>query len=222
MRKMKTKIWIFAIALLATVAVADVPRPQPVSRYTELWTKSRITSKPDPVTVEETNILDDYVLLSVTPLGDDYMVSIKNTKNATEGRIRIYPGESNEAGFSVKSVEQSSDYLATKVTLVHDGKVGVVEYDEKFLALKKPPAAAPRQAPAKNQKGNNRTAKPSTANTNANKPPNPAANKANSNQNLPPGIQSALQGNTQATTGQSTNSTKRKPRVRRVPTPPSR
>lgn len=237
-----TRATLLLLAASLSVALAEVPRPQPVSRYSELWNNSRITSKPEPEEVVVENKLDDYVLLSVTPLGDDYMVSIRNKKDTTKGRVRIYPGETNKEGFTVKNVEQSNDYMATKVTLVHDGKVGVVEYDAKYLALKKPPAASPAQAKKgnnRNQKANNnrnaRNAKPSAPNASRNNPPNPASRNDTAKQNMPPGLEAALQGNNNsgnasgnnsnnnnATNNQSTNTRTRKPRVRRVPTPPSR
>lgn len=230
----KQPIILCALLGLSVPLLADVPKPKPVARYKELWTNSRITKKPDPVTEEEINELDDYTLLSVTPLGDQgHMVVIKDKKDAAASRVRILPGQQNKDGFKVEKVEQSpSGFMDTKVTLSLKGKTGVVGYEEKFLTLSR--AQAPAQA---NANRNNR-------NANQRNTPNPAnRNNANGNNNnannrgLPPAVESALNRNRQnnqqnngrtqpnannnGNSSNNGNSTQRRPRVRRVPTPPT-
>ena len=214
---MKSRTILLPLALCLSAQcvtlLGDVPKPQPLSRYTTLWTKSRVCSKPEVIGVDSgPPVFEDYVLLSVTPMGEEYMVSIRNKKEKTGGRVRILPGQTNSEGFKVLGVEQTSDYMETKVKLSHKGNTGIVKYDEKFLKTKKPPVAAKAKA------------KPRTPV----RPPVPGRKPTtSSNNNLPPGLKAA--GITNANAGRTSNpnaagakASTRKPRVRRVPTPPTR
>jgi hypothetical protein len=219
MRTMKSKTILLPLALCLSAQcvtlLGDVPKPQPLSRYTSLWTKSRVCSKPEVIGVDSgPPVFEDYDLLSVTPMGEEYMVSIRNKKEKTGGRVRILPGQTNSEGFKVLGVEQTSDYMETKVKLSHKGKTGIVKYDEKFLKTKKPSVAAKPKPKAKPRIGG--------------RPPVPGRKPTtSSNNNLPPGLKAA--GITNANAGRTSNpnaagakASTRKPRVRRVPTPPTR
>ena len=112
-----------------------------------------------------------------------YLAVLMNKKERDK-RIRLHPGEKNEQGFEVVKVDRGSSYMDTRVEIKNrSGKIGAVEYDKKFIVLKK---ATPR-APAGKKPTVKPTVKPTTP---AKRPPTP--------------------------------STGGKPRVRRIPSPPSR
>jgi|GEM_PF-1409948 len=215
---MKSKTILLPLALCfgaqCVTLLGDVPKPQPLSRYSTLWTNSRVCSKPEKVGGEVgPPVFEDYVLLSVTPMGEEYMVSIRNKKEKTGGRVRILPGQTNSEGFKVLGVEQTSDYMETKVKLSHKGKTGIVQYDEKFLGVKQPSVAT---------KGKPKAGSPV-------RPPVPGRKPTTNNNNLPPGLKAAgiTNANVNASRSGTPNATgakatTRKPRVRRVPTPPTR
>ena len=178
-------------------AVADTPKKQPIGRYSVLWSKSPFTTPPEKDGGEQLpSRLDDYVLTGVNKLPHGYFVSLMDKKKRNH-RIAIIPGEPNSDGFKVVSVIQDPlDYKATKVRISVGGETGMVEYDEKFLLLKKTMVASkkPTKPGARPVHGARPTAKkPSTI----------------------PGLNTK-----RPTTPPGTSS--RTPRVRRVPTPPKR
>ena len=141
------------------------------------------------------------------------MVTMRDTKDPKGGKVRLLPGRQNSSGFQLITVEQdSANYKKTRVKLSYQGKEGYVGYDEKYLALNKGAAAKKPQAK-----------KPIAQPTRGRKPaPQPAKQQAN-NADL-----NRIFGNQGANSGRANNpaanptSGARKPRVRRVPTPPSR
>lgn len=213
---------IMALALMGALGAgglaADVPKQPSLSRYKDLWEQSRFTVPPPPPVVEAgPGALEDFTLLSVTPLGDDYMVTLKNTKDSKAGRVRIFPGEEGSE-FKILEVKQFADYMETKVKLSYKGEEGEVGYEQKHLALKK----AAVQAPANRAAQNNRN----TRTTTAGRPAAPATNRPTVNraQQNNADVNRVLNNPTTANQQQNTNTTTnaRRPRVRRVPTPPSR
>ena len=167
---------------------AQVPKKQPLGRYSELWTKSAFTIPPlkEVVEVEEENPLDEYTLAGACEVQGGWFVVLINKKERDK-RIRLHPGEKNDQGFEVVKVDRGSSYMDTRVEIKNrSGKIGAVEYDKKFIVLKKATPRAPAGKP---------TAKPTVKPTV--KPSTPAKR--------PP-----------------TPSTGGKPRVRRIPSPPSR
>lgn len=177
----------------------DVPRKQPVGRYATLWTNSPICDPPPvvdpPPTVSE---LDDYTLAGVSPVNGGYSVILIN-KTKRDKRVHLLPGMANSEGFTVKSVRQ--DPVSSKNTTVEvataNGKASWVGYEEKFLALKPGAAAAqPAATPA------------------GGRPPNPAAPAASPASPQIPGLSGGRP------SGRSSSGSA--PRVRRVPTPPTK
>ena len=194
---------------LAPVSLAQIAQPN-VSKYTSLWRESRMTVPPDPPAApEEENILENYALLSVSPLGGEYMVTMRDTKDPKRGKVRIIPGSTSSHGFKVVAVEQDpNNYLNTKVKVSVKGKEGYITYNEKELTLKTP------SNPKKQVK------KPGGQQPARNTPPRPGGG-----QPVNRDLQKALQGGGRSNAssgGQATPATRNKPRVRRVPTPPGK
>lgn len=170
---------------------AQVPKKQPLGRYSELWTKSAFTIPPlkEVVEIEEENPLEEYTLAGACEVEGGWFVVLINKKERDK-RIRLHPGENNEEGFEVVKVDRGSSYMDTRVEIKNrSGKIGAVEYDEKFIVLKK---ATPK-APA----GKKPTIKPGQ------RPPTP-------------------QRPTTTSKRPTSTSSGGKPRVRRIPSPPSR
>jgi hypothetical protein len=192
-----------ACAALSVCAFGDdVPRKQPVGRYATLWTNSPICEPPPPPPpVEVISELDDFTLAGVSPVNGGYSVILINKKERDK-RVHLLPGMANSEGFTVKSVRQ--DPVSSKNTTVEvataNGKAGWVGYEEKYLALKPGAAAA------------NPAAKPAA--TPGGRPPNPATPAANPASPQIPGLTNGRQS--------SRSSTGSAPRVRRVPTPPTK
>lgn len=139
-------------AALVLPASADVPRKKSVTSYSQLWTKSMFTV-PEPKeekVVEVKNPLEDYTLAGVSQMKGGWFVVLINKKKRDD-RVKILPNETNNLGFEIVKVENGSNFLETRVEIKTRGeKTGWVEYDKKFIALKK---AAPK-APVRGGKGN--------------------------------------------------------------------
>jgi hypothetical protein len=177
---------------------AEVPRQQPLGRYAELWSKSPFTVP--PVATDETppeeNPLDDYALSGVCKLKEGWFVGLINKKQQDE-RLLLKPNEPNDEGFQVVEVEQGEGRLKTKVQIkTRSGKVGWVEYDEKFLALKK---TMPQPQPGQQ---------------NPNQPPVPGRPGGGNQPQVRPPVPTP--------NAQNATTNNRPTRVRRVPTPPNR
>ena len=187
-----------ASLLLGAVAPAfsDVPTKKPLARYSELWTKSAFTVPPPPpeVTVEEDNPLDDYTLAGTCEVKGGWFVVLINKKERDK-RIRLHPGEENDQGFEVVKVDRGKGFMDTKVEIKNrSGKIGMVEYDKKFIVLKK---ATPR-APV----GKKPVTKPGQRPPTSRGPTPPSSSRSSSSS--------------------SRSSSSRKPSARPIPNPPSR
>ena len=173
-------------------SLAEVPRKKPLTRYTQLWTKSAFTVPPEPpeVEVEEDNPLEEYTLAGAGKLKGGWFVVLMHKKDRE--RVRLSPGKPSEKGFEVVNVERGKSYMDTKVQIkTRSGKTGTVEYDKKFIVLRKATPKAP-------VKGSKPAARPSRQKTT---PPVPGRSAKPSTARPP---------------------TPSKPRVRRIPSPPSR
>ena len=141
--------------------------------------------------VEEENPLEEYTLAGAGKLKGGWFVVLMHKKDRE--RVRLSPGKESEEGFEVVNVQRGKSYMDTKVEIkTRSGKTGTVEYDKKFIVLRKATPKAPVKGakPAVRPPGQKtssppvpgRSGKPATA-----RPPSPT-----------------------------------KPRVRRIPSPPSR
>lgn len=191
-------LWVVGLLTAAILPMrADVPIKKPLARYAELWTKSPFTVPPpkDVPDVVVENPLDDYTLAGACEMKGGWFVVLINKKERDK-RVRIRPGVENDMGFQVIKVDGGQGFMDTKVQIkTRSGKKGTVEYDRKFIVLKK---ATPRANPS-GKPG----AKP---NPSGRKPPVPGRTSTNRTPPRP---------------GTSTSSGGR-PRVRRIPNPPSR
>lgn len=129
---------------LASVALADVPKKTPNTKYSGLWTNSPFTSKPlvEPGAPPE-NPLDDYVLLGVSSLGTkNYRVTMINKKKPDEPRIYVETNRDSK-GFKILGVtRKEGDPTGTVVRMQSGSMTGTVSYDKKLLTLA--PPLAPR------------------------------------------------------------------------------
>lgn len=155
MMPFKTKlISSVATVLVVTIlpALSAVPKKQPLGRYAELWNDSPFTVKPavDAPAEEVKNPLEDYTLAGACEMKGGWFVVLINKKDRNE-RIRLRPGvEDKENGFQVVKVENGDSYLGTKVEIqTRSGMTGTVEYDKKFIVLKKATPRAPSKPGAK-------------------------------------------------------------------------
>lgn len=141
---------IFHICLFTTawlqLASADVPQKAPLVKYTGLWTNSPFTSRPvigpiNPVA----NVFDDFTLTGIAPVPGGYRITIMNKKKPDEKEV-ITPGETNNSGFKVVSVDRNPEKtLGTSVTLSSGSVQGTVIFEPDLMKLKAAPAGAPQQ-----------------------------------------------------------------------------
>lgn len=174
----------------------EPPRKEPVTKYSQLWTRSLITVPPPPeekLEEEVTTPLDDYVLGGYTKLKSGYFVSLINTKDRSE-RLTISSGSPGSGPYTVLQVQSNpEDFTEVKVLVKVGNQEKWIGYDDKFLTLSRPAAPAPAAAPS-NQR-TNRSSERRNGNNNRSR-----NNNANNNGNEP---------------------RQRRPRVRRVPVPPT-
>ena len=139
---------LLTLLVLTGWAAAEIPREQPVTKYRKLWTDSPFTSKPPPAgPTEESNRIDDYALLGVSPIPSGYRVTIVEKKNPEE-RIVIESDQPKD-GFKILAVvRKAGDPLGTTVRLATGAVTGTVAFEDKLLEIKAPP---PQQAAQKPQ-----------------------------------------------------------------------
>ena len=72
-------------------SLAEVPRKKPLTRYTQLWTKSAFTVPPDPpeVEVEEDNPLEEYTLAGAGKLKGGWFVVLMHKKDRERVRLSL-------------------------------------------------------------------------------------------------------------------------------------
>ena len=142
----------FLLLTLTGVAMADVPKKPPLSRYTTLYTNSPFTSKPPPAEVgPESNPLDDYALIGVSSIGkisgtESYRVTLINKKKP-EDRITVTSGDTKSAFQILGVVPKPGSPLDTVVKMSSGSMTGTVAFDEKLLTI----AAAVPKAPIPGQ-----------------------------------------------------------------------
>lgn len=135
------------LPLLAGMLHAEVPRKPLPSKYRNLWQNSPFTTKPQGPTVVDYNVLQDYVLLGVSPIEEGYRVTMLNRKRPNDGRVVVESNRHSDGFKIVEVMHSQGEPLKTKVKLAKGGKSGTVGFEDKFLALKAPPATAKPQQP---------------------------------------------------------------------------
>lgn len=193
---------LLAGGVFASIASAQAPRKDPLTKYRQLWEKSLVTEKPPPPeeeAVEEVSELDDYVLGGWTQTSQGYLVSLINSKNPKE-RLTIAPGMPNKGGYQVVDVKRDPmNYKASQVLIQLGTNKKWIGYEEKFLTLQQPPATQQNRNQQAAQQAAQRAAQQNRNQNNQAKPPMPTS-----------------------TNKQQTKPTERQPRVRRVPVPPKK
>lgn len=135
------------LTVLASIALADVPRKPPITQYSGLWNNSPFTTKP---IVEngppEDDVFEDYTLAGVSPVKGGYRVTLMK-RNDPSDRTFVYSNDPQPThSFKILSVERDSDKArSTVVHMMSGSRRGTVTYDEKLLtiAAPKPPQQNP-------------------------------------------------------------------------------
>jgi hypothetical protein len=192
---MKTFLTLLLAAFACLPAHANIPKKQPLVKYTGLWTNSPFTAKPPEVqAAPPVNPFEDFTLTGIAPVPGGHRITIVSKKNPDVKRI-IEPGGTSE--FKVVSVNRNPEKaLGTSVVLSSGSIQGTVTFEPELITLKAAPAAP--AAPQGNQNLPPGVNMPPTPNQNPNgqaapraprprivPPPAPAA--AQQPQNQPPG-----------------------------------
>lgn len=133
----------FLLLVLTGAVMADLPKKAPLSRYSTLWTNSPFTSKPPPPDpAAAVNLLDDYALIGVSPIGGtSYRVTLIHKKKPEE-RITVDSDKTSKDGFKILEViRKAGDPLGTTVRMNSGTTTGVVAFDSKLLTIAAPPKA---------------------------------------------------------------------------------
>jgi len=133
---------VFLLLALVGVATADLPKKQPITKYSGLWTNSPFTAKPPPPeSVDAPNPLDDYALIGVSSLGlKNYLVTLINKKKPDEPRIYVETNRDSKGFKIIKVTRKQGDPLGTVVLMQSGSMTGTVSYDQKLLTLAAPAA----------------------------------------------------------------------------------
>lgn len=130
----------FLLFLACGAAFADVPKKQPLTKYSKLWNDSPFTSKPViNNNALEVNPFEDYTLVGVSSIEGGYRVTLLNKKKPDE-RVFLESAGTNPEGFKILGVEKKpGDPLGTTVRIGKGSQTGLVAFDSKLLALKAVP-----------------------------------------------------------------------------------
>lgn len=136
---MKT-LSILIIVVLACLPVhANIPKKEPLVKYTGLWTSSPFTAKP-PVTQAgpAVNPFEDFTLTGIAPVPGGHRITIVSKKNPDVKKV-IEPGSVSE--FKVVSVNRNPEKaLGTTVILSSGAIEGTVTFEPELITLKAAPA----------------------------------------------------------------------------------
>ncbi|KAB2641651.1 MAG: hypothetical protein DVB25_01175 [Verrucomicrobia bacterium] len=139
------------LLVLTGLQAAELPKKAPLSRYTELWTKSPFTAPPKPV--EDGPVVNpfaDWALKGIAPIAGGYLITLINKKNPAEAVPPIDTDQSSE--YQVLRIERNPDKpLGTVVYLSKGAITGSVTFDEKLSAPKPSVAKAPPKMPGQPQ-----------------------------------------------------------------------
>ncbi len=137
---MKTFLTLLLAAFACLPAHANIPKKQPLVKYSGLWTNSPFTAKPPVVqAAPPVNPFDDFTLTGIAPVPGGHRITIMSKKNPDMKRI-IEPGGTSE--FKVVSVNRNPEQaLGTSVVLSSGSIQGTVTFEPKLITLKAAPAA---------------------------------------------------------------------------------
>lgn len=202
-------------AVTAVTLQADEPPETYIpSRYYDLWKNSPFTDPPPVEEKEEVkNDLEDWVLMGVRKYKDSQIVTVVNSKDRAQ-RVEIPSSDANELGFAILEVKMARSFLNTEVRLQKGPHRGWVQYDPKFLVVKR--AVGPSKSPKTSSKQ-----PPRPGSTSQSKPPVPGGSRTPSKSTGKPSPPSAP-GSSPTTSSAGTKGTTtptKKSRVRYVPRP---
>ena len=167
---MKLLSFLFFAVTAASVQAVDPPETYIPSRYYDLWRSSPFTAPPPEEEKEDVkNDLEDWVLMGVRKYNNSQIVTVVNSKDRAQ-RIEIPSKDANDLGFAILEVKMARSFLNTEVHLQKGPHRGWVQYDPKFLVVKR--AAGPQK------KTNSKTASsktPPRPGTTGSKPPVPGS-----------------------------------------------
>lgn len=145
---MKIFLTLLLAAFVCLPAHANIPKKQPLVKYTGLWTNSPFTAKPPVVqAAPPVNPFEDFTLTGIAPVPGGHRITIVSKKNPDVKRI-IEPGGTSE--FKVVSVNRNPEKaLGTSVVLSSGSIQGTVTFEPELITLKAAPAAP--AAPQGNQ-----------------------------------------------------------------------
>lgn len=139
-RLMKTFPTLLLAAFACLPAHANIPKKQPLVKYTGLWTNSPFTAKPPEVQAgPPVNPFEDFTLTGIAPVPGGHRITIVSKKNQDVKKI-IEPGGTSE--FKVVSVNRNPEKaLGTSVVLSSGSIQGTVTFEPELITLKAAPAA---------------------------------------------------------------------------------
>ena len=211
---MKLLSLLFCAVTAATLQADEPPETYIPSRYYDLWRSSPFTDPPPVEEKEEVkNDLEDWVLMGVRKYKDSQIVTVVNSKDRAQ-RVEIPGSDANELGFAILEVKMARSFLNTEVHLQKGPHRGWVQYDPKFLVVKR--AAGPSKSSKTSSKQ-----PPRPGSTSQSKPPIPGGSRAPSKSTGKPSPPSASgsRPTTSSTGTKATSTPPKKSRVRYVPRP---
>ncbi|MDG1671971.1 MAG: hypothetical protein P8H96_13970 [Akkermansiaceae bacterium] len=214
---MKLLSILFCAVTAATLQADEPPETYIPSRYYDLWRSSPFTDPPPVEEKEEVkNDLEDWVLMGVRKYKDSQIVTVVNSKDRSQ-RVEIPGSDANELGFAILEVKMARSFLNTEVHLQKGPHRGWVQYDPKFLVVKR--AAGPSKSSKSSKTSSKQPPRPGS--TSQSKPPIPGGSRTPSKSTGKPSPPSAAGSRpTTGSTGTKGSSTPpKKSRVRYVPRP---
>ena len=211
---MKLLSFLLCAVTAVTLRADEPPETYIPSRYYDLWKNSPFTDPPPVEEKEEVkNDLEDWVLMGVRKYKDSQIVTVVNSKDRAQ-RVEIPSSDANELGFAILEVKMARSFLNTEVRLQKGPHRGWVQYDPKFLVVKR--AVGPSKSSKTSSKQPPRPGSPSQS-----KPPVPGGSRTPSKSTGKPSPPSAS--GSRPTTGSTgtkgTSTPPKKSRVRYVPRP---
>ena len=211
---MKLLSFLLCAVTAVTLRADEPPETYIPSRYYDLWKNSPFTDPPPVEEKEEVkNDLEDWVLMGVRKYKDSQIVTVVNSKDRAQ-RVEIPSSDANELGFAILEVKMARSFLNTEVRLQKGPHRGWVQYDPKFLVVKR--AVGPSKSSKTSSKQPPRPGSPSQS-----KPPVPGGSRTPSKSTGKPSPPSATgsKPTTSATGTKGTTTPPKKSRVRYVPRP---